>query len=73
MLNNTQTNSDIVLEVQDLRTHFQTRWGTVKAVDGVSFSLRRGETLGIVGESGCGKSVTMLSLMRLVPPRRAAS
>jgi peptide/nickel transport system ATP-binding protein len=67
MLNNTQTNSDIVLEVQDLRTHFQTRWGTVKAVDGVSFSLRRGETLGIVGESGCGKSVTMLSLMRLVP------
>jgi ABC-type glutathione transport system ATPase component len=72
-LNNTQTNSDIVLEVQDLRTHFQTRWGTVKAVDGVSFSLRRGETLGIVGESGCGKSVTMLSLMRLVPPRRAVS
>ena len=52
MLNNTQTNSDIVLEVQDLRTHFQTRWGTVKAVDGVSFSLRRGETLGIIGESG---------------------
>jgi ABC-type dipeptide/oligopeptide/nickel transport system ATPase component len=40
---------------------------TVKAVDGVSFILRRGETLGIVGESGCGKSVTMLSLMRLVP------
>ena len=67
MLNNTQTNNDIVLEVQDLRTYFQTRGGTVKAVDGVSFSLRRGETLGIVGESGCGKSVTMLSLMRLVP------
>ena len=67
MLNNTQTNSDIVLEVQDLRTHFQTRWGTVKAVAGVSFSLHRGETLGIVGESAYGKSVTMLSLMRLVP------
>jgi oligopeptide/dipeptide ABC transporter ATP-binding protein len=60
-------NGDVVLEVQDLRTHFQTRWGTVKAVDGVSFNLRRGETLGIVGESGSGKSVTMLSLMRLVP------
>ena len=58
---------DVVLEVEDLRTHFQTRWGTVKAVDGVSFNLRRGETLGIVGESGCGKSVTMLSLMRLIP------
>ena len=59
--------NDVVLEVEDLRTHFQTRWGTVKAVDGVSFNLRRGETLGIVGESGCGKSVTALSLMRLVP------
>ena len=58
---------DVVLGVEDLRTHFQTRWGTVKAVDGVSFNLRRGETLGIVGESGCGKSVTMLSLMRLIP------
>ena len=56
-----------VLEVADLCTYFSTRWGTVKAVDGVSFTLRRGETLGIVGESGCGKSVTMLSLMRLVP------
>ena len=56
-----------VLEVSDLCTYFSTRWGTVKAVDGVSFTLRRGETLGIVGESGCGKSVTMLSLMRLVP------
>ena len=62
-----QSDTDLVLEVQDLRTYFSTRWGTVKAVDGVSFDLRRGETLGIVGESGCGKSVTMLSLMRLVP------
>jgi oligopeptide/dipeptide ABC transporter ATP-binding protein len=57
----------VVLEVDDLRTYFKTRWGTVKAVDGVSFSLRRGEVLGIVGESGSGKSVTVLSLMRLVP------
>ena len=59
--------NQVVLEVEDLRTYFSTRWGTVKAVDGVSFDLRRGETLGIVGESGCGKSVTMLSLMRLIP------
>ena len=64
---NTETNDDVVLEVQDLRTYFQTRWGTVKAVDGVSFSVRAGETLGVVGESGSGKSVTMNSLMRLVP------
>ena len=61
------TIGEIVLEVEDLRTYFRTRFGTVKAVDGVSFNLRRGETLGIVGESGCGKSVTMLSMMRLIP------
>ncbi|PKB65020.1 MAG: dipeptide/oligopeptide/nickel ABC transporter ATP-binding protein [SAR202 cluster bacterium Io17-Chloro-G2] len=61
------TIGEIVLEVEDLRTYFRTRFGTVKAVDGVSFNLRKGETLGIVGESGCGKSVTMLSMMRLVP------
>ena len=58
---------DLVLDVQDLRTYFYTNWGVVKAVDGVSFRLHRGETLGIVGESGCGKSVTSLSIMRLVP------
>src|SRR5690606_4938080 len=49
------------------RTFFFTRQGLVKAVDGVSFDLKRGETLAIVGESGCGKSITALSLMRLVP------
>mgnify|MGYP001578104691 CR=1 FL=1 len=56
-----------LLEIRDLRTHFFTRWGVVKAVDGVSFALSEGETLGIVGESGCGKSVTALSILRLVP------
>ena len=63
----TRIDTEVVLSVDNLRTHFTTRWGTVKAVDGISFDLRKGETLGIVGESGCGKSVTMLSLMRLIP------
>jgi len=67
MVTDTRIQTEVVLEVEDLRTYFRTRWGTVKAVDGISFDLRRGETLGIVGESGCGKSVTMLSLMRLIP------
>lgn len=58
---------DIVLDVRDLKTYFTTRWGTVKAVDGVSYYVKRGETLGVVGESGSGKSVTALSIMRLVP------
>jgi len=56
-----------VLEVRNLRTYFYTRWGIVKAVDGVSFHLLKGETLGLVGESGCGKTITSLSLLRLVP------
>jgi peptide/nickel transport system ATP-binding protein len=55
------------LEVDGLQTYFYTRNGIVKAVDDVSFSLGRSETLGIVGESGCGKSITALSIMRLVP------
>jgi oligopeptide/dipeptide ABC transporter ATP-binding protein len=61
-----------VLAIEDLKTHFFTPIGVVKAVDGVSYSVRRGETLGVVGESGCGKSVTALSIMRLVanPPGR---
>jgi peptide/nickel transport system ATP-binding protein len=57
-----------LLEVDDLRTYFKTREGDVHAVDGVSFSLEKGETLGIVGESGCGKTVTVLSIMGLLPP-----
>ena len=56
-----------LLEVNDLRTHFFTREGTVRAVDGISFSVEKGKTLGIVGESGCGKSVTALSIMGLIP------
>ena len=67
MATEAMTEGEVVLRVNNLRTYFQTRWGTVKAVDGISFDLRRGETLGIVGESGSGKSVTMLSLMRLIP------
>ena len=58
---------DTVLDVKNLRTVFFTNSGLFKAVDDVSFSVRRGETLAIVGESGCGKSVTALSIMRLVP------
>jgi ABC-type dipeptide/oligopeptide/nickel transport system ATPase component len=56
-----------ILDVKDLQTHFFTREGVVRAVDGISFALERGKTLGIVGESGCGKSVTALSIMGLIP------
>ncbi len=63
----TATPNDIVLDVRDLRTHIETSKGIVKVVDGVSFQVRRGETLGIVGESGSGKTMTSLSLMKLLP------
>lgn len=57
-----------ILEVKDLKTYFYTADGIIKAVDGVSFTLEEGKILGIVGESGCGKSVTSMSIMRLVDP-----
>ena len=67
-----EDHSTALLEVDDLTTHFFTRDGVVRAVDGVSFSVKRVEALAIVGESGCGKSVTSLSIMRLIasPPGR---
>ena len=61
------TRTDTLLDVADLRTYFFLRHGILKAVDGVSFALKPHETLAIVGESGCGKSMTALSLMRLIP------
>jgi len=65
---------DVILQVKDLKTYFKLDEGLLKAVDGVSFDLRKGETLGIVGESGSGKSVTNLAIMKLipVPPGRIA-
>ena len=59
--------SDLLLKITDLQTHFYTPEGVVRAVDGVSFKVGRGRTIGVLGESGCGKSVTALSVMRLIP------
>ena len=63
--------SDVLLEVKDLHTYFELEEGTLKAVNGVSFSIRKNRTLGIVGESGCGKSVTAQSIMRITPKRNS--
>jgi ABC-type dipeptide/oligopeptide/nickel transport system ATPase component len=62
--------NDVILQIKDLHTYFYLEEGVVKAVDGVGFFIRPGETLAVVGESGCGKSVTALSVMRLIqsPP-----
>ncbi len=62
------TTDDVLIDIKNLKTHFFTDDGVVKAVDGVSFPIHKGKTLGVVGESGCGKSVTALSVMRLVSP-----
>jgi len=56
-----------ILDVQDLKTYFYTEAGIVKALDGVSFSVEQGSTLGLVGESGSGKSVTVQSILRIIP------
>lgn len=61
------TRSEILLEIEDLRVSFQTGAGLIRAVDGVSLRVHKGETLAVVGESGCGKSVTALSVLRLLP------
>ena len=63
--------SDVLLEVKDLHTYFELEEGTLKAVNGVSFTIRKNRTLGIVGESGCGKSVTAQSIMRITPKRNS--
>jgi oligopeptide transport system ATP-binding protein len=64
---NSQNGRPVILKVEDLVTRFNTPEGTIFAVNGVSFELHEGETLGVVGESGCGKSVTMLSVLQLIP------
>ncbi|HEV3485668.1 MAG TPA: ATP-binding cassette domain-containing protein, partial [Vicinamibacterales bacterium] len=63
---NTSPTDGELLEVRDLKTHFFTQDGTVRAVDGVTFGIPDGKTLGVVGESGCGKSITTLSVLRLI-------
>jgi peptide/nickel transport system ATP-binding protein len=67
MIASTRPPGDPLLQIDNLRTYFHTRDGVVRAVDDVSYSVRAGEMLGVVGESGCGKSITALSVMGLVP------
>lgn len=65
--NTSENDSDILLELRNLETHFHTDEGVVRAVDGVDLTLKRGQTLGVVGESGCGKTILSRSIMRIVP------
>jgi peptide/nickel transport system ATP-binding protein len=69
MMTMIDNNKNYILEIDNLKTHFHTLDGTVRAVDGVSMAIKQGSTLGVVGESGCGKSVTAFSVMRLLPKR----
>jgi peptide/nickel transport system ATP-binding protein len=66
-------NSDVILEAKNLKTYFHLDEGTLKAVDGVSFKIKEGKTMGLVGESGCGKSVTAYSLLKIIPPEASGS
>src|SRR5512146_2184348 len=67
---NKEKNMDpTLLEIEDLRTYFYTADGVVRAVDGISLTMHPHETLGLVGESGCGKSITAFSILRLLPPK----
>ena len=65
----TPEDQEILLSVEDLKISFVTRSGVIHAIEGVSFQIRHGETLGLVGETGCGKSQTAFAIMRLTPPR----
>ena len=64
-----EENGQVLLEVKNLKTYFFYDEGTVKALDGINFSIIKGKTLGVVGESGCGKSVTAQSILRILGPR----
>src|SRR5439155_24185941 len=66
------SSGEVLLDIQDLQASFLTDRGFIRAVDGVSFSVRRGETLGLVGESGSGKTITCLSILRLLPKATAS-
>ncbi|MFY0611515.1 MAG: ABC transporter ATP-binding protein, partial [Hyphomicrobiaceae bacterium] len=70
-VSDTNVQADVLLDVADLEIEFHTGAGIVRAVDGISFHVKRGEFLAVVGESGCGKSVSALSLMRLLPRKTA--
>src|SRR5512136_1103162 len=61
------SDNDVLVEIQDLRVEFELRAGIVRGVDGVTFNINRGETLGVIGESGCGKSITARAILQMIP------